>query len=68
MTALCHCGRPLHYSTPEMQALVEHLIAEHGEFVNVTVDHRTWRVPRHYIALHGLKGWEVASLGFEEVL
>lgn len=66
-TERCHCGRPLHYSSPEIRADVERLIAELGPLINVTVGGRTWRVPRHYIALHGLLGAEVATLGFEEI-
>jgi len=65
---LCHCGRPLHYNNPIAQALVERLIKELGPLVSVTVEGRTWRVPRHYIALHGLRGSDVATLGFEEEL
>jgi hypothetical protein len=63
----CHCGLPLHYSDPDVRDAVERCIQEKGEFVTVTVCGRSWRVPRHYIALHGLKGAEVASLGFEEI-
>lgn len=37
------------------------------ENTNVTVDGRTWSVPRLYIAVHGLKGSEVSKLGFREV-
>ena len=35
--------------------------------VPVVVDDRAWLVPRHYIALHGLKAWELPGLGFQEV-
>ena len=64
--AFCHCGRPLHYSTPAVRERVEHLIWLHGPFVDVTVEGRTWRVQRHYLALHGLKARELPELGFEE--
>ena len=71
MDKLCHCGKPLHYTDPEIQRAVEKLIEQLGETVKVTLmddgRERTWRVPRHYIALHGLKGREVAGLGFEEI-
>ncbi len=70
MAELCHCGRPLHYSDPEIRRVVDALVGEYGEYVPVTVTYpepRTFLVPRHYIALHGLKGWEVRTLGFEEV-
>lgn len=63
----CHCGQPLHYPDPEMQAAVERLIARDGPFIEVRVGNRRWRVQRHYIALHGLRAWELPDLGFEEV-
>ncbi len=68
MTSICACGRPLHYSDSRIQQMVERLIAEAGEeTVRVTIEGRTWLVPRHYIALHGLKAQELPSLGFPEV-
>ena len=64
----CHCGRPLHYSDPEIQKLVEKIIAEKGEFVPIKVlGGRAWKVPRHFIALHGIRAWEIPTLGFEEI-
>lgn len=68
MTKLCHCGRPLHYTEPSTERLVSALVAAHGEDVRVVVDSRVWLVPRHYIALHGLKAAEIESLGFTELL
>lgn len=65
---MCHCGKPLHYSNPHLRDLIESTIEALGAYTLVTVNDRTWRVPRHYIALHGLKAYEVASLGFEEVV
>lgn len=65
---LCHCGKPLHYTSPEIEAKVRAIVAEKGEYVDITVDgHGTWRVQRHYVALHGVKGNEIADLGFERV-
>lgn len=66
-TEMCHCGQPLHYLSVEASRLTEDLIRTRGTHVLVTVDGRTWRVPRHYIALHGLKAWEIHALGFDEV-
>lgn len=65
----CHCGRPLHYSDPQIQAQVEALIRAHGEYVKVTVPEsgRCWLVQRHYIGLHGLIAEELPYLGFEEI-
>lgn len=64
---LCHCGLRLHYKDPVMRFFVERLILLHGPMVRVTVEDRTWLVPRHYIALHGLKAQEIENKGFEEV-
>lgn len=64
---LCACGKPLHYSDPSAQHQIDALVSELGEFIEVTVGGRSWLVSRHYIALHGLKGSDLASLGFEEV-
>lgn len=67
MTELCHCGRPLHYNDLVIRRIVEAMNDEFGEYVTVVhVDGRRWKVPRHCIALHGLKGRDVDSLGFEE--
>jgi hypothetical protein len=67
MSKLCHCGLPLHYTDPEVQQQVEALIQISGEFIDVSVNGETWRVSRHYIALHGLKGADVSKLGFQRV-
>lgn len=63
----CHCGEKLHYSNPDDEADMKRIIAKRGEFITVTVNGRSWKVPRHYIALHGLKGYELPALGFEEI-
>jgi len=64
---LCHCGKPLHYSDPDLRRIVERLIEAKGTHQPVTVGRRTWLVSRHYIALHGIKAVELPFLGFEEV-
>ncbi len=64
---LCHCGRPLHYSTAKKRELVEQVVRECGPYIRVTVGKHTYLVQRHYIALHGLKASELPTLGFEEV-
>ncbi len=66
MAELCHCGKPLHYSDPHIERLVRRLIGIKGELIRVTAGGRTWLVPRHYIALHGLKAGEIEKLGFIE--
>lgn len=63
---MCPCGKPLHYSSAGLEAVVRRFIAELGPTIPVTVDGRTWRVPRHWIALHGLRASELPNLGFEE--
>lgn len=66
---LCACGDPLHYSNEQTQHYVELMVALHGECVTITTPDGSWKVPRHFIALHGLKSKELphlaAVLGFE---
>jgi hypothetical protein len=64
---MCHCGRPLHYTDPVIERMVRALIRDLGDYMNVTVEGRTWLVQRHYIALHGIKAVELPFLGFEEI-
>jgi hypothetical protein len=64
---MCACGRPLHYSDPELQHKVEEIIERKGETIKVTIGNRSWMVQRHYIALHGLSYVDVQFLGFPEV-
>lgn len=71
MSKKCACGEPLHYSSPELQIVVEACIGELGETIDVIVPSGRFRVPRHYIALHGLVARELpqiaAILGFEKI-
>lgn len=64
---MCACGKPLHYTDKTLQDQIEMMVAMLGECIEVEVSGKRYKVPRHYIALHGLKGAEVAALGFEEV-
>ena len=69
---LCDCGKPLHYSRQQTRAQVELLIATLGPAQVITIPNDgSWRVPRHYIALHGIKADEIRALaqqyGWEEV-
>lgn len=70
---MCECGKPLHYSDPSIEAIVRKLIDRLGERVTVSVagTRRAYKIPRHYVALHGLAaadldqlaeqfGWELA--------
>jgi hypothetical protein len=67
MKQLCHCGQPLHYASRELRRLVERTIAEHGVYAVVAAGGRSWLVPRHYIALHGVNVEDILHLGFKEV-
>lgn len=60
----CHCGKPLHYNDPLARAGVDKLVADLGECVDVHCAGKTYIVPRHYIALHGLKAIDLPNLGF----
>ena len=64
---MCACGKPLHYRSAATEQMVRELIASCGDYVVVHYAWRCWRVPRHYIALHGLRARDLPSLGFEEV-
>ena len=64
---LCHCGKPLHYPSVLVERTVKKMIQAVGEYVPITVEGRTWKVQRHYIALHGIKAEELPGLGFQEI-
>jgi hypothetical protein len=66
-TGRCHCGRPLHYTDAKIAGLMARIVAEQGEYIPITVGGRTWRVQRHFAALHWIRAWELPGLGFEEV-
>lgn len=63
----CHCGRPLHYIDAAARKSVDALVATLGPEMKVTIGRRSWMVPRHYIALHGITAGEIHRLGFAEV-
>jgi hypothetical protein len=72
MIVTCACGRPLHYTDPEVRAAVDRLVADHGDCITITrlEDNRSWIVQRHYIALHGIKATDLGTErlpAFEEV-
>jgi hypothetical protein len=70
---LCACGRPLHYTDPEVRKVMDVLVKNLGPDIRVTVINPltkqpvTYLVQRHFVALHGLDGEEVHKLGFPEV-
>lgn len=67
----CPCGLPLHYSNPDSQRIVEAFVERYGETVVVEIPEGKWRVPRHYIALHGIATVTLPAvcdaMGFERV-
>lgn len=68
MNEKCFCGEPLHYSDKEVEDYMRKLVAEKGEFITIKImDGFSYRVPRHYIALHGIMGLDIERLGFERI-
>lgn len=60
----CGCGEPLHYTDPRVEAYMRRLVDEKGPDILVEVegdDYGIW-VPRHYIALHGIKSGQLVTL------
>lgn len=60
----CACGRELHYADPVQERMVMEIVNQLGPNVTVTVAKRSWAVQRHYVALHGIRAWELPTLGF----
>ncbi len=69
----CPCGRLLHYSNPQNEYMIRQMVRELGPEIRVTLldGSRSWMIPRHFLALHGLKGQELVEVtrkyGFKEV-
>jgi hypothetical protein len=70
MTTKCFCGQDLHYTDPEVQAHVQRMVDDLGAVVRVRqlATGRVFLVPRHFIALHGLKEEELDRYGFQELV
>lgn len=68
---ICPCGEPLHYSDKRTERQINRLIRLMGELVMIVTPWGAWKVPRHYLALHGVKASELGALaekyGFEKV-
>lgn len=65
---LCHCGEPLHYADLSVKEMVDDLIVKLGTHIDVIYGNKTYKVPRHYLALHGVK-WELMdTYGFEVII
>lgn len=69
---LCACGKPLHYVNQELKGIIAAYCRDLGPTVRIQTRKGVWHVPRHYIALHGLKAAELPALakqyGFEQEL
>jgi len=57
----CACGRPLHYGSAAARLKVVDLILRLGPDTTVIIGDRRFRVQRHYIALHGLRGQDLLA-------
>ena len=68
---LCACGQPLHYTDPKVEEQVSTVVEMMGENIKVVTPGGIYEIPRHYIALHGIKASEVPDLaeqlGFPKV-
>ena len=65
-TGYCQCGRPLHYSKQSLKQMVDKIIDGQDPVVTVRVmGVGSFRVQRHFIALHGLPTAKVMEWGFE---
>lgn len=60
--AHCPCGQPLHYRTAEIRAYMARQIRRFGPTVVVETTEGTWLVPRHFLALHTFRPWELQTL------
>lgn len=63
----CFCGEPLHYSDLNVYARIQKQVEEFGEMLEIASETsgRIYLVPRHYMALHGVKADTLHLLGFE---
>lgn len=52
----CWCGKTLHYTDKKLEKVMKFMVAELGINMEVTdaLTNKTYIVPRHYIALHGI--------------
>ncbi len=64
----CACGLPLHYNDPNIQTMVEKIILDRGEFVEISVEGKRYKVQRHFIALHGIKAFELDQLAEQGIV
>ncbi|HJY22928.1 MAG TPA: hypothetical protein VJ279_08595 [Hanamia sp.] len=70
MTELCHCGKPLHYSSKAVEEVINKIIEFKGtRFVEIEQieTRKKYKVDIHYIALHGIQGDKLETYGFEVI-
>ena len=70
MKELCHCGKPLHYTSKAVEESMRKIIESKGTRFVVVEQIETGRkfnVDCHYVALHGVQGSRLDQYGFEEV-
>lgn len=58
----CPCGQPLHYCDAASEAFMKRQVRALGPTVAITTTDGTWMVPRHFLALHPLRPWELPAL------
>lgn len=60
---LCACGKPLHYQDADNERRMKEFVAKLGRFIPVNgPDGKSYLVDRHYIALHGIRAYELPLL------
>ena len=64
----CACGKPLHYFNKVTQRQVEQLTADLGEYIDIVVGDKKYRVQRHFIALHGIAAADLDRLVEEGIV
>jgi hypothetical protein len=71
MSEICHCGKPLHYTSQAVEDVVKEIIKakKGGRYVEIEQIEtgKKYKVDIHYIALHGVQGHLLDTYGFEEV-
>jgi hypothetical protein len=64
---LCHCGQELHYLSDQVRASIEEAIALYGPDQLISDRGETYRVSRHFLALHPIQPGSLARSGFPRV-
>lgn len=59
----CGCRRPLHYHNPIIEAGMREQVARLGALIKqLDGEPDDFLVPRHFIALHGIRGQDLPAL------